>query len=74
MPVSLEGRGLREGMGLVGKVSRYMGWVKEFRVALMGVRGCSESLGLGVGEGRRVRWGCGFFRRRFRFRFSVPAP
>ena len=31
-----------------------MGWNKEFRVVLfmtlMGVRGCSESLGLGVGE------------------------
>ena len=36
-----------------------MGWDKEFRVvlfmALMGVRGYSESLGLGVGEERRVR-------------------
>jgi hypothetical protein len=44
-----------------------MGWDEEFMVVLfmvlMDVRGCSGSLGLGVGEGQRVRWGCGFLRR-----------
>ena len=56
--MSLEGRGLREGWGSWGRLVG-MGWDKEFMVvlfmALMGVRGCSESLGLGVGEGWRVR-------------------
>ena len=44
-----------------------MGWDEEFMVVLfmvlMGVRESSESLGLGVGEGRRVQWGCNFLRR-----------
>ena len=44
-----------------------MRWDEEFMVVLfmvlIGVRGSSESLGLGVGEGRRVQWDCGFLRR-----------
>ena len=43
-----------------------MGWDEEFMVVLfmvlMDVGGCSGSLGLGVGEGRRVWWCCGFLR------------
>ena len=61
-----EGGGSERGWGSWGRLVD-MGWDKEFRVvlfmALMGVRWCSGSLGLGVGEGRRVRWGCGFLRR-----------
>ena len=50
-----KGGGSERGRGSWGRLVD-MGWDKEFRVvlfmALMGVRGCSGSLGLGVGEGR----------------------
>ena len=53
-----DGRSSERGWGSWGMLVD-MGWDKEFRVvlfmALMGVRGCSKSLDLGVGEGRCVR-------------------
>ena len=60
-----DGGSSEKGWGSWGRLVD-MGWDEEFMVVLfmvlMDVRGCSGSLGLGVGEGREVRWSCGFLR------------